>query len=193
MTAQELQWLLTTTRIDEWLRNDVFGFRWWLLLGVFAVSVYAWLRMADKSRLSEIGMFAVLVGIITLVLDELGVEMTLWDYPTDLIPLFPPLTAIDLASLPMVYSLIFQRFGTWKSFIMATIFMAALFCFVLEPIFVWVGVYQTLTWKYQYGFPIYITMAIVIRWLVTSLSHLEGGRTQVSNVYKAVGGKTDLG
>jgi len=165
----EVQWLLTSTRFEEWMKNDVFRFRWWFLLGLFIISAYAYWKMIDKSRLNEITLYTALVTITTLVLDELGEELTLWDYPTDIVPLFPPLTAIDLASLPIIYSLIYQYFGDWRKFITAAVVMAAIFSFILEPLLVWLGLYQTLTWKYYYGFPMYIAMAICIKAVVSKL------------------------
>jgi hypothetical protein len=159
----EVQWQLICTRFDDWMRNDVFGFKWWFLLIVFILSAYAWWKMVDKSRLLEITLYSALISIIALTLDELGEELTLWDYPIEIFPVFPPISAIDLASLPMVYSLIYQHFKSWKSFIIATLVMAAIFCFVLEPLFVLTGIYQTLTWRYYYGFPIYTAIAIGTR------------------------------
>jgi hypothetical protein len=156
-------------RIDEWLQEDVFHFRWWFLLGVFAFSIYLWWKLVDKARLPEIALFTGLATIATLVLDECGEELCLWDYPTDILPLFPPLTAVDLASLPMAYSLVYQYFRTWKSFSWATAIMAAIFCFVFEPILAWGDIYQLLKWKYYYGFPIYIAVALLIRWILVTV------------------------
>ncbi|MEA4926890.1 MAG: CBO0543 family protein [Syntrophomonadaceae bacterium] len=170
ISALELQWYLLSIRYEEWRLNDVFHFKWWLLLILFIVSAYVWWKLVDKSRLVEIVLFTGLVSIIALVLDELGEELTLWDYSIDLIPLFPPITSIDLASLPVAYSFIYQYFTTWKKFIIATVVMSAVFSFILEPIFVWGGIYQTITWKYYYGFPIYIALAICVKAMVIKLN-----------------------
>jgi hypothetical protein len=164
--AVELQKLLTDFRVNQWLQDDLFHIRWWVMVGLFATSIFTWCKLVDKTRLPEIILHNGLTTILTLILDEFGEELVLWDYPVDVLPIFPPLTAVDLASLPMIYSLIYQYCSSWKSFLYATILMAAVFCFVLEPILVWGGFYQLLKWKYYYGFPIYIIMAIFIRWLV---------------------------
>jgi hypothetical protein len=169
MSVVDIQKQLTSIRIDEWLREDVFHFRWWFLLGLFVLSLLAWWKMVDKKRLPEITLYMGLTTIIALSLDEFGEELTLWDYPTDIMPIFPPLTAIDLASLPIIYSLMHQYFKTWKSFLRAAIVMATVFCFAFEPILVWGGFYQVLKWKYYYGFPIYIAIAIFIRWLIVKI------------------------
>lgn len=165
----EIQKHLTSLRIEEWLREDLFHFRWWFLLSLFIVSVFIWWKMVDKRRLHEITLYAMLTTLMTLILDEFGEELTLWDYPTDIIPIFPPLTAVDLASLPTIYSLIYQYFGTWKSFIWATIVMAAIFSFVFEPILVLGKFYHLIKWKYYYGFPIYTALAIFIRFLTIKI------------------------
>jgi hypothetical protein len=168
-TAVELQKLLTYLRINEWLQEDLFHFRWFFLIGVFAFSALFWCKLVDKSRLPEVTLHAGLTAIITLILDEMGEELTLWEYPADIIAIFPPLSAVDLASLPMIYSLIYQYCKTWKTFLWATLLMATVFCFILEPLLVWSDFYLLLKWKYYYGFPIYITMAIFIRWMVLKI------------------------
>lgn len=165
----EVQWQLTVARFDEWIKNSVFSFTWWLLLGLFLICVYTWWKLIDKSRLTEIILYAGLIIITILLLDELGEELILWYYPMDLFPLFPPITAIDLACIPSVYSFIYQCFRTWKSFIIATIIMSAIFCFVFEPIFVWMGLYQMIKWKSYYGFPIYVAMAIIAKVVVSKI------------------------
>lgn len=169
LTDVEVQWQLTCARFDEWLGNDVFRFKWWLMLVLFISTAYFWWKIVDKSRLNEIILYAALITLIVILLDELGEELTLWNYTTDLFPLFPPITAVDLACLPVVYSIIYQYCRTWKSFTIATLVMAIIICFVLEPIFVWIGVYQMLEWKSIYGFPIYTSMAIITKAVVNKI------------------------
>lgn len=161
----EEQWRLTLARFDEWLQGDVLRFRWWILLALFALTAYLWWKKVDKTRLNEIMLFTALVIIFIIVLDELGEELSLWYYTTDMFPLFPPITAIDITCMPVVYSFVYQLAGTWKSFIIATVVMALVFCFVFEPIFVWAGVYKMLLWKSYYGFPIYVFIAVFSKFI----------------------------
>jgi hypothetical protein len=165
----EVQWQLTVSRFDGWLKNDLFHFKWWFLLVQFLVVAYFWWKKVDKSRFSEICLFTAIITITVLILDELGEELTLWDYPVDLIPLFPPLSSVDLASLPIIYSLIYQKFRTWKSYIIATIIMATVFCFILEPLISLGGIYKMLKWKSFYGFPIYVLIGIGSKFVMKAL------------------------
>lgn len=178
----EIQKQLTATRIDLWLREDLLHFRWWLLLVLLIVFIWIWWKMVDKSRLYEIALYAALTMVATMGIDEYGEELTLWDYPIDLLPIYEPFTAINLAVLPLLFSLIYQHFRTWKSFIWAAVAAAAVFCFIYEPLLVWGGFYQLLKWKYYYGFPIYVALAICVRLVVIKiLAFVEKSRKMKMN------------
>jgi hypothetical protein len=165
----EVQKHLTSVRFEEWLREDVFHFRWWFLLALLIFYAFAWWKLVDKTRLHEITLYMVLTIILTMGIVEHGNELTLWDYPTDILPVFPPLTAIDLASLPILYSLFYQFFKSWKSFIFASLIITGIYSFILQPALSHGGFYQLLKWKYYYGFPIYVSMSIFIRLLVIKI------------------------
>jgi hypothetical protein len=165
----EVQWKLTCVRFEEWLQTDVFRFKWWALLVLFLACVYLWWKIVDKAKLNEMILYTALIIIMILVLDELGEELSLWDYTTDMFPLFPPITAINISCMPSVYSVIYQYFRSWKNFIIAMLTMSAIFCFILEPIFVWTGVYQMLKWKSYYGFPIYAAIGVISKAIVSKI------------------------
>lgn len=168
----ELQWKLTCARFDEWIKTDLFTIKWWFMIFLFAATSFYWWKSVDKSRLNEIIFYTAIIIIFILILDELGLELTLWDYTSDLFPLFPPISAINLSCIPMVYSLIYQYFMTWKSFITSTVVMAVIFCFICEPFFVWIGVYQMLYWRSYYGFPIYILLAVLGKIIVIKVNKI---------------------
>jgi hypothetical protein len=169
----KVQWQLTCTRFDQWIKGDLFRLKWWLLLGLFLICVYAWWKTVEKSRLSEMLLYTGIIIIFIIALDELGEELALWDYTDDLFPLFPPITAINLSSMPLVYSLVYQHFRTWKKFIIASLIMSLISCFIGEPIFVWSGVYQMLNWKSYYGLPIYFSMALFAKLVVHKVYYMS--------------------
>ncbi len=155
---------LTNARVAEWLQSEAFRLKWWILLGLFFITVFIMWKKADKTRLVELTIYSAIIVIFIIVLDELGEELTLWVYPVDIIPLFPPITAVDITCMPLVYMLIYQYFGTWGKFLIATLIMSTVFCFVFEPIFVWGGIYTMLKWKSYYGLPLYFAIAVVAKW-----------------------------
>ena len=163
--AVQDQWQLSLARIDEW-KSELFSLNWWVLLALFFINLLLWLRLADKRRLGELALHTALVIIWVIVLDELGEEMSLWYYTVDIIPLFPPMTAIDIACLPLTYMLIYQYTKRWPSFLIATAAMSVVFCFVFEPIFVWGGIYKMLAWESWYGLPIYFFIGAASRFMM---------------------------
>jgi hypothetical protein len=167
------QWQLTQTRIDEWLDGELFHLNWWILLALFALNLFLWWKLADKRRLGELLLYSALIVIWVIVLDELGEEMSLWYYTTDVIPLFPPITAIDISCLPILYMMIYQHTKKWKSFLIVTAIMSVIFCFVFEQIFIWSGIYKMLTWKSWYGLPIYFFIGVASRFIMQRVSDIS--------------------
>ncbi|QDR79197.1 hypothetical protein SPTER_04650 [Sporomusa termitida] len=164
-----LQQLLTAVHLDKWLQEELFQFQWWFLLGLYILTVAAWWKMLNKQRLPEIILYAVLTTIITMGIDEYGIELTLWTYPVCILPIFPVITAINLIALPTCFSIAYQRFPAWKSFACASILIAGVLAFVLEPLLAWANLYQLITWQYYYSFLLYITIALFIRWSVITI------------------------
>ena len=154
------QWELTNARIAEWLQSEVFSLKWWILLVLFCITAVLLWKKADKSRIVELSIYTGIIVVFIIVLDELGEELTLWYYPVDIIPLFPPMSAVNITCMPLIYMVIYQRYGTWGKFLIATLIMSTVFCFVFEPIFVWGGTYKMLKWKSYYGLPIYFAIAV---------------------------------
>nr|WP_315989795.1 CBO0543 family protein [Desulforamulus aquiferis] len=104
-----------------------------------------------------------------VIFDAIGVEFDLWDYKYQLVPLFDIFITYDMSIMPVIYMAIYQKFDKWKSFIIANTIVAAIFAFISEPLLVWLDFYLLLKWKYIYSFPIYIAIAIVLKWVMVCL------------------------
>jgi hypothetical protein len=186
----EIQEQLTSIHIDEWMKEDVFQLKWWLLIGFILVFLFVWWKAADKSKFRDVCMFVALVTIVTLGINEYGEELTLWDYPIDVIAIFPPLSSINLVSLPLIYSIVYQYFRTRRSFIWAVSAITAIICLIIEPLWEQAGLYQLLKWRHFYSIPIYVAMAIVIREAVNKITDINEkfnekiGKTKCSPVKK---------
>ena len=100
------------------------------------------------------------------ILDELGAQLNLWEYPIDIEPLFPRMIPINLTVFPVIYMFIYQYFSEWKSFLMANAVLAAVLSFIAENIFEWLGMYELFKWENYYSFPVYIILAVFLKWLM---------------------------
>lgn len=170
----EIQKYLTSLHIDEWLREDVFRFKWWALLVMLLTAFILWWKLSDKARIIEICVYTTLSIVIFLGIFEYGEELALWEYPVDIIAMFPPLSSINLLCFPLVYSLIYQHFGTWKTFMAATLVVTAALCFIIEPLLSAAGFYELVRWKFYYSYPIYVAAAAGIRFMVVKFYSIMG-------------------
>ena len=159
--------------MEYWMAETVFSFNWWFLLFTTTVFFVVWLIVLDKKRIIEIASFGLLVGTAAFVLDMIGISLVLWSYPDRLIPLMTPIVEIHKFHLPIIYMIIYQYYNTWKSFLIALTIASFIFAFVLEPVTVWLGIYEIYQWKYIYSFPIYIFGGVVLRWLIIKVNRVE--------------------
>lgn len=157
------QWNLTLARLNEWITGDLFNRDWWILLALFLFCAYLWWKAADKARLPEFILFTAVTVIMILILDQLGEDLSLWYYTTDIFPLFPPMSSIDFSCLPLLYMLMYKYARTWKAYLITAALMSAVFCFVFEPVFIWSGVYKLLTWQSWWGLPLYFLIAVAAK------------------------------
>ncbi len=165
----EMQIRLTHDHIDQWLAEDFLHVRWWALIVLYIVCAVVWWKLLDKRRLKETLLFTALAYIAVLTINEYGQELILWDYPTDVIPIFPPLSSANLLLLPLIYSLAYQYFPSPRMYGSAVLVISAAFCFLVEPLFAWGGLFELLNWQYWMSFPLYIAMALLVRLLTSVL------------------------
>jgi hypothetical protein len=157
-----------------WIHQSLFSFNWWFLIVLMIFVWSIWLKFVNKSKLVEIMLGGCFISIVTLLLDLLGVNLDLWDYPTLIISSFyPTLLPVDVVVIPVTYMLMYQYFQSWKSFSFASVFVSAIYSFVVEPGFHWLDIYRLMHWKYIYSFPIYIILFLFIRWFVVSMKTIQ--------------------
>lgn len=169
----ELQKKLTDLHIEQWLADDFLKIRWWVLLGLLIAMGIAWLLLLDKAKVKEACLFLVLAIIVIMGIDEYGEELVLWDYPTDLIPIFPPLTSANLMSVPLAYSIAFQRFPDLKRYAIAVVILTAIICFLWEPVLVWGGLYELVNWHHAFNFFVYLIAAFSVRFMANKILQIE--------------------
>lgn len=156
-----------------WLKNNLFSWQWWLLL-VLVISAYViWWKLVNKDRLKELILVALFVMVISGLLDLYGTQFILWGYPNMILPGMPPLFFDNYAVLPLAYSLIYQYCSKWKTYLIAVLILAAVSSFVVEPILVWIRVYDLHNWNYIYSFLVLSIMGIGVKALVDKVKRIK--------------------
>ncbi|MBB5172280.1 CBO0543 family protein [Texcoconibacillus texcoconensis] len=169
----ELSQQLKEANFDYWLNENVFTFNWWLLF-VLSVSLFIiWIAILDKKRVVEVVTYGLMVALTAEVLDVFGVSFMLWGYPYKATPLVPPILTIHLGMMPYLYMMVYQKFTGWKSFNSVMLLLAIVFAFVLEPILIWLQIYEMYQWEHIYSFPFYFIIGVIFKWLVQKFMQMD--------------------
>jgi hypothetical protein len=153
-----------------WLHESLYSFNWWFMVILTIFIWVIWFKFVKKSELIEIILGGCMISLVTLLLDLIGVNLNLWNYPTLMISNFyPTLLPVDVVVIPVTYMFMYQFFKSWKIFIIASVVVSAGYSFIAEPIFHAMDIYRLKHWQYIYSFPIYIVLFLFIRWFVVKV------------------------
>lgn len=157
-------------RNDTFFEYVLFSYQWWILLFIIIVLWSIWIMVVDKKRIQSILLVGLLTSIIALTLDDIGLNLMLWDYPYWITPFTARMDPVNIAIIPVSYMLVYQYMKTWKTYIIILVIAGAFGTFIAEPIFVKLNLYHMLKWKYSYSLPFYIAIGIFTKWLVDTLA-----------------------
>lgn len=165
--TNQVQKVLTETKIEHWLSEEVFSLQWWLQVVILVLPWFIWWKLVDRKKIVEVLCFGLLTSILFSILDEVGIELTLWGYPHKLFPLLERSFTAGAAALPVTFMLLYQYFSEWKAYLRGCIIAALILSFALEPIYVWLNIYELYQWNYIYSFLIYIIVGLFCKWLIS--------------------------
>lgn len=153
-----------------WINDNLFSYGWWLLLLLNIMFIYTVWKLLDRTRLFELLTVGGLTLLLSTVIDIITVQYGFTGYPISLVPISPSLFTATLIILPVIFMLLYQYFAAWKSYIMASVVTGAFTAFVVENLLRWLNMYQYIQWNSFYSLIIYIGMAIVIKWIMGTLT-----------------------
>lgn len=147
-----------------WKTQMVFTWHWWLDVTLAVLPWILWLIVRDRKKTHSLlyaGLFTMLVASL---LDMAGVSQGNWNYNTLLLPYFTEYLPWDLTIMPVAAMLFLQFFPKINPWIKGAVF-GAIAAYVVEPIFVWLGVYEQSGWEHHYSLPIYFAIYMIGNWL----------------------------
>ncbi|MFT8323474.1 MAG: CBO0543 family protein [Bacillus sp. (in: firmicutes)] len=160
---------------SHWINHDLFSLNWWILICATIFPYFIWWRFVKKDRFFEIFCYGLLCSCFSIILDVIGTEMMLWGYPDKLVPWIPPLLPADFVIIPITAMIVYQRFETWKSFLLANFCWAILFSYIIEPFFVKLGMFALGNhWCHTYSFFGFFLLGIVLKLFITRLKKKVG-------------------
>lgn len=168
----EIRRLVRALKDADWARWTMYGpssGRWWLLVLLLTGPWIVYAAAADRRKILETVLFGCIIAMMTVLIDTLGYFFDFWDYPVELLPMFPGAWSFDLAMVPVALMLVYQRFRTRKSFTAALFVMALAYAFIGEPLACGLNLVAYSKWRYYYSFCLYLLSGIVVRAVVEKL------------------------
>jgi hypothetical protein len=164
---------LADLRYDYYIHENLFTFQWWFLTILMVIPWILFILLVKKEYLIETLLFGSIISMITVFLDDLGVELQFWAYKYQFLKLIPRLNPVDYCILPVFYMLIYQYFREWKPYFIAVTLFSLFASFIAEPLFVWLDIYQMYNWQHYYSLPLYIIIPILVKRIMTLLKRIS--------------------
>lgn len=159
-------------RIAYWLNEVLFSYAWWILLAVTITLLIIWILILDKKRILEIITYGMLVAIIANLGDTIGLSFSLWGYQYSLLHT-PEILEIHNIMMPIIYMIMYQACRSWKSFSIVSAINAIIFALILEPLLIWLDIYQLFHWNIIYSIVPYFLIAVGLKWVIHRLKRLD--------------------
>lgn len=136
MDTYEIRRLLVSQSYQNWITNEVFSFKWFLMIGMLVVVYSVWLKLLDKSRLKDLLLYGSLLAVgFTLSDVILGSYFGFYSYKVNLLPLKPPVFIASITIMPIMFMLVMQYTSSWRSFTLWASIAAAVYSFILIPLY----------------------------------------------------------
>lgn len=149
-----------------WMRKMVFSWHWWLIVALSVLPWILWLIVRDRKNTHNLLYAGLFIMLPATFLCILGVSQGWWMYNSWVFPDLSQYFPWDLSVMPVTAMIFYQFYPRVKPWIKGTIFAVA-GAYVVEPIFIWLGIYKPTGWKLHYGLPIYFAIYMIGYWLYT--------------------------
>ncbi|RFU66766.1 hypothetical protein D0466_00865 [Peribacillus glennii] len=159
--------------MNHWLEYEILTWQWWMLAVFLILPWIIWFLLVKRDNIIQALLFGMFIIIITKLLDVVGLQYGVWEYPIQLFPVIPRGLPFDISMVPVAYMLLYQYFNTWKTFFIAQVLMALLYAFIGEPFSEWAHVVQYMKWHYILSFFYYILVGAGTRFLLLKLISMQ--------------------
>ncbi|QGH34633.1 hypothetical protein GI584_11585 [Gracilibacillus salitolerans] len=163
---------INNEQIQIWLEYIVFTWQWWIGLGLTIIPWILWFlfRKKDSSlRLLTSGFFMI---TISTLLDSLGIQLGFWLYKYEVLPFIPAFTPWDVSLIPVFTMFFLQIKPNISPYIKGCVF-GVVTAFVAEPFFIFIEIYEPLTWEHIYSIPIYFILYLIAHRICHGKSYIS--------------------
>lgn len=141
-------------RMIAWKHEVLFTWQWWLGIALTITAWILWLIFRNRDSTDRLLYSGIFVGLVSVTLDSIGVQLSAWNYLKPVVPLIPAYIPFDFALMPVSVMFLIQLFHNRNPWIVGLIF-GIVTAFVGEPVFKWLNIYNPISWKFFYSIPFY--------------------------------------
>ncbi|WP_420063844.1 CBO0543 family protein [Metabacillus litoralis] len=131
-----------------------------------------WFLYRRKESTDRLLYVAFIVIIISIVLDVIGDQYGIWHYRYNVFPIIPTYFPWDFTLMPVSIISLLQFKPKASPWIKAGLFALGS-SYIGEPFFYWIGVYQTIHWKFTYSVPIQFCIYLFSHWIYNKEFHIN--------------------
>jgi hypothetical protein len=153
----------------HWVQDDLFTWKWWLLLAATIIPWILWIKFHDKKKTFEILSYGLIWSVLSSLFDVIGGELIFWGYPDKLLPMVPPLFPADITVIPVIFMFIYQFSKSFYSYFIFSVLGSALFSYVLEPLFIKGEMFILHNWTHTKSFIGFITLSQIVYLIIVRL------------------------
>jgi hypothetical protein len=160
---------LKDVAFKHWIQDDLFTWKWWLLLAATIIPWIFWLIFHDKKRTFEILSYGLIWSVMASLFDVIGEELILWGYPDKLLPMVHPLFPADITVIPVVFMFIYQLSKRFYSYFILSVLGSALFAYVFEPLFIKGEMFILHSWTHTKSFFGFVFLSQIVYLIIARL------------------------
>ncbi|MGN7297415.1 CBO0543 family protein [Ferdinandcohnia sp. SAFN-114] len=149
---------------EIWLEYVFLSWQWWLCVILTIVPWVVWWKYRKKESTNRLLYGAFFIIGISIILDSFGSELGFWDYRYEPIPFLPSFMPWDLSLLPILFLV---QIKPNISPILKALLYSTISTFIGEPLFEWLGFYQSIKWNPLFSFPLYFLKFLTGYFLVS--------------------------
>jgi hypothetical protein len=157
----------------QWISQELFSFPWFFNIVFLAVLYIIWVKIVHKNRLKELVLYGSLLSVASVLVDTIAVTIGLWEYNVSILPLSPAPFPFDYTVIPIFYMLVMQYTSTWRGFLIGAVIADTVFSFIIEPVYIWLGIKVFHRFNYLYMFILVLVVTVALKAIYNWISKIQ--------------------
>ena len=158
---------------QHWVSEEFLSFPWFFNAVFLLICYTVWIKLVNKQKVKDILLFGSFIAVAAAFIDVIGVTTGLWQYTTRLFPFSPALFPFDYTIVPVLYMLVLQYTSSWQNYLAGSLLASAITAFVINPVYVLVGILKYHKFNYLYMFLLIFTVTTIIKFIYNWISTLD--------------------